>query len=251
VLAGPEPGDPYLPPPTQQHSYLDEVGRDPGTLHIGVVTSLPFAETDPDCVAAVEAAAATLSSLGHRVARGHPEAMDRNDYMYDFIRVIRVSLVTELAMFEAGLGRRFTGDDVEEGTWINCERGSKVSGPDYVSSRDRLHVFTRNMLSWWHDGNDLLLTPTVAIPPPPVGYLVDGDERTLTGRLAGVTPFLPQFNVTGQPAITLPLGASTGGLPIGVQLVAAPGREDLLIRVASQLEQVVPWIDRRPAVWIE
>ena len=102
------------------------------------------------------------------------------------------------------------------------------------------------------DGFDLLLTPTLGVVPPPVGYLVEGDERTLTKRLAKVTPYLPQFNVTGQPAISVPLGTPEGmspeGLPIGVQLVAAPGREDVLLRIAAQMEQAAPWSHRRPAV---
>lgn len=254
VLAGPEPGDPYRPLSTSR-PYVDEVGVDPGSLRIGLVTELPYASTDPACVAATEAAATVLEGIGHTVAPGHPEPMNRLDYMYDFIRVIRVSLVTELAMFEAQLGRRFTEDDVEEGTWINYSRGARVSGPDYVSSRERLHQFTREMVSWWDEGDgeghDLLLTPTVAIPPPPIGYLVDGEERELTSRLAGVTPFLPQFNVTGQPAISVPLGMSPDGLPIGVQLVAAPGREDVLIQVAAQLEHASPWTERRPVVSAE
>jgi amidase len=104
------------------------------------------------------------------------------------------------------------------------------------------------MLSWWSAGMDVLVTPTVGTPPPPLGHLVDGPERELVRRLAAVTPFVTQFNVTGQPAISLPLHRSADGLPIGVQLVAAPGREDLLLRVAAQLEEAAPWAEDRPQV---
>ena len=259
VLAGPEPGDPYVPThPAPAAGYVSEVGQDPGKLRIGVSSTLPFAETDPLCTQAAEVAAGILDSLGHRVEAGLPEPMASNDYMYDYIRVIRTSATATLRSYEGVLGRPWTEDDVEPVAWINYQRGAKISAPDYMDSRERLHDFTRRMVSWWNaepgngDGFDLLLTPTLGVIPPRVGYLVEGDERTLTRRLARVTPYLPQFNVTGQPAISIPLGASEGmspeGLPIGVQLVAAPGREDVLLRVAAQLEQAAPWSHRRPAV---
>jgi len=255
VLAGPEAGDPHLAPPFAG-SWLDALAETPPPMRIAVCSALPYAEIAPECVEAVDGAAAVLESLGHGVEVGHPEAMDRLDYMYDYIRVIRVSLAAEMAELVKVLGRDWSADDVEEGTWINYQRGRKVSGPDYVASRDRLHAFTRAMVSWWGSadeggsGFDLLLTPTLGTPPPPVGHLVAGaDERELTRRLAEVTPFMPQFNVTGQPAISVPLHQSDDGLPIGVQLVAAPGREDLLLQISAQLEKATPWIDRTPPVF--
>ena len=215
VLAGPEPGDPHwVPPPAR--SYRALAGEPPPRLRIGLCTALPYTETAPGCAAAAREAADLLSDLGHRVERAHPEPMNRLDYMYDYIRVIRVSLVTELRMFEAGLGRPWRAEDVEEGTWINYQRGLKVSGADVFESRERLHRFTREMLAWWHQGFDLLLTSTLATEVPRVGHLVEGDERLLTRRLAAVTPFLPQFNVTGQPAISVPMAAGDNGVPIGV-----------------------------------
>lgn len=246
VLAGPEPGDPSLAPPLAR-ALLDEVGADPGRLGIGACDELPHATTAPACRDAVRAAADLLASLGHVVEPGRPEAMASNDFMYDYIRVIRASLVAEMRDLEAVIGRRWAPDDVEAGTWVNHERGLKISAPDYLASRERLHAFTRAMLTWW-EGHDLLLTPTVGIAPPPLGHLVDGDERELVRRLAAVTPFVTQFNVTGQPAISLPLHRDAGGVPIGVQLVAAPGREDLLVRVASQLEAAAPGEHHRPVI---
>ena len=259
VLAGPEPGDPYVPAhPAPVHGYVAEVGQEPGQLRIGVAGTIPFEDTDPLCTQAVEAAAGLLDQLGHRVEPGLPEAMATNDYMYDYVRIMRASATATLRSLEGALGRPWTEDDVEPVAWINYQRGTKISAPDLLASRERLHVFTRKLVSWWNsepgegDGFDLLLTPTLGVVPPPVGYLVEGDERTLTKRLAKVTPYLPQFNVSGQPAISVPLGASEGmspdGLPIGVQLVAAPGREDVLLRVAAQMEQAAPWADRRPPV---
>ncbi|MPY95684.1 MAG: amidase, partial [Acidimicrobiia bacterium] len=212
----------------------------------GVCDELPYATTDPACQEAARAAADLLASLGHEVDQGHPEPMDRLDFMYDYIRVIRASLVAEMRDLVPAIGRPWAADDVEDGTWVNYQRGLKISAPDYLASRERLHAFTRAMLAWWQGGHDILVTPTVATPPPALGHLVEGDERELTRRLAAVTPFVPQFNVTGQPAISLPLHWDDDGLPIGVQLVAAPGREDLLVRLASQLEAAAPWHHRQP-----
>jgi amidase len=99
-------------------------------------------------------------------------------------------------------------------------------------------------------GFDLLLTPTIAEPPPTLGQFDSPADNPLAGlfRAAGLVPFTPPFNVTGQPGISLPLHWNSDGLPIGVQLVAPYGREDMLIQAAGQLEQAQPWADRRPPV---
>ena len=259
VLAGPEPGDPYVPAhPSPVGGYAAEVGADPGQLRIGVSSTIPFEDTDPLCTQAAEAAASLLDGLGHRVQPALPEAMATNDYMYDYVRIMRASATATLRSYEGVLGRPWAEGDVEPVAWINYQRGTKISGADILASRERLHQFTRRLVQWWNPrpgrggGFDLLLTPTLGMVPPPVGYLVEGDERTLTRRLAKVTPYLPQFNVSGQPAISVPLGTPEGvspeGLPVGVQLVAAPGREDILLRVAAQMEQAAPWSQRRPPV---
>jgi amidase len=247
VLAGPEPGDPY-PAPHHGGRWVDEVRPEPGSLRIGLCDELPFQPAHPACREAVRRTGELLDSLGHVVHRGQPAAMESNDFMYDYIRVIRASLAMALDGLTAVLGRSWRADDMEPGTWINHQRGLKIGAPDYLAARERLHAFTRRVVSWW-DGNDILLTPTVGTPPPPVGHLVDGDERELVRRLAQVTPFVTLFNVTGQPAISLPLHWSDDGLPIGVQLVAAPGREDVLLRLAAQLEAAAPWDHRRPEVF--
>ncbi|MCY3893125.1 MAG: amidase [Acidimicrobiaceae bacterium] len=259
VLAGPEPGDPYVPAhPAPANRYVAEVGQDSGQLRIGVSSTISFEDTDPFCTQAAEAAASLLDGLGHCVEQALPEAMATNDYMYDYVRIMRASATATMRSFESVLGRPWGEDDMEPVAWINYQRGAKISGADILASRERLHLFTRRLVQWWNpqpgtgDGFDLLLTPTLGLVPPPVGYLVEGDERTLVRRLAKVTPYLPQFNVSGQPAISVPLGTPEGmspeGLPIGVQLVAAPGREDVLLRVAAQMEQAAPWSGRRPPV---
>ena len=105
------------------------------------------------------------------------------------------------------------------------------------------------MAEWWAGGFDVLVTPTVNGPPPRLGFLdADGDLKASAQRVREFMPYTPQLNVTGQPAISLPLHTSDTGLPMGVQLVGAYGREDVLLRLAAQLEQAAPWADRRPAV---
>jgi amidase len=125
-----------------------------------------------------------------------------------------------------------------------------VTGTEYLAAVEVLNRYTRKVAAWWAGGFDLLVTPTIPEPPPPIGELVPDPREPLKGfqRSGALTAFTMPFNVTGQPAISLPLHWSPQGLPIGVQLVAAFGREDLLLRVAAQLEEAVRWSERRPAV---
>jgi amidase len=246
VLVGWEPGDPHQAT-AHVGTWLGEVGVDPGQLRVRLCDSLPFASTDPECQLAVSEAGELLASLGHHVDVDHPAGMDTMDFMYDYVRVIRASAAAGLDALAEAFGRPVTADDVEEGTWITAQRGRKISAPDYVASLARIHTFSRSIVAWWHDV-DLLVTPTVARIPPPVGHLVEGDLKQRTSRLAEITPFVTLFNVTGQPAISLPLHWTPDGVPIGVQLVSAPDREDVLLRVAAQLEAAAPWIDREPVL---
>jgi amidase len=135
-------------------------------------------------------------------------------------------------------------------TWALAELGRSYTAAEYLSSREWLHVWTRRAAEWWEQGFDLLLTPTIADPPPPLRSFDSPPENPLQGlfRAASLVPFTPAFNVTGQPAISLPLHWNGDGLPIGVQLVAAYGREDALIRVAAQCEAAQPWASRRPPI---
>jgi amidase len=132
--------------------------------------------------------------------------------------------------------------------WAVTEIGRGISATQYLAAVEAMHQFSRRVASWWERGFDLLLTPTIPEPPPPLGELVPDPAQPIQGfmRSGALTPFMIPFNMTGQPAVSLPLHQSAAGLPIGVQLVAGSGREDLLIRIASQLEQAAPWSGRRP-----
>jgi amidase len=148
------------------------------------------------------------------------------------------------------VGKEITEADVEPLTWALAESGRAVTGAQFREAVRVMEETGRASAAWWTDGFDLLLTPTLGEPPLPLGTLDPAPENPLRGyiRAGEFVPFTVQFNVNGQPGISLPLYWNEKGLPIGSQLVAAYGREDLLLRVAAQLEQARPWSERRPPV---
>ncbi|HEX5616345.1 MAG TPA: amidase [Acidimicrobiia bacterium] len=252
AIAGSDPGDPFqVPPPAV--AYASEVGAAPGSLRIGLMTKAPagLVEIDDECVAAADDAARLLESLGHTVEVASPPALDEGDLLGNFSNVMTGSLVADLAEVAQLAGRDVTPDDVEPLTWMQYEMGRAVGAGDYIRSIAALHAWSRRIISWWTDDRfDLLLTPTCGEPPPVLGDVVGTAENPLHGfgRATVFAIFTAPFNVTGQPAASVPLYWSASGLPIGVQLVGAPLREDVLFRVAAQLEEARPWIDRRPPV---
>jgi amidase len=126
-----------------------------------------------------------------------------------------------------------------------------VPAATFAAALDSLALIRRRICAWFDGPYDLLLTPTVPEVAPTLGQFGSTAEDPSTGllRSAAIVPFTIPYNVSGQPAISVPAAVSPDGLPIGVQLVADWGHEDLLLQVASQLEQILPWADRRPAVW--
>ncbi len=249
AVHGPATGDPYAAP-APSGPFAAEVGRDPGRLRIGTASAMAGVEAQPECVAAVEAAGRALESLGHQVEASQPEVADE-EFSARFVTMWAAGCAWSLDYWVRTVGADLEPGDVEPLTAALVEMGRSVSAPEWLHAREWLQVASRRMLSWWDDdGHDLLLTPTIAEVPPELGSFDGGPDEPLFGliRAAGLVPFTPAFNVTGQPAISLPLHWSDGGLPIGVQLVAAAGREDLLLRVAAQLEEALPWADRCPPV---
>lgn len=249
VAAGPEPGDAIIAP-APARAYADEVGAHPGRLRVGIATSLGGNETHPDCIEATEHAGRLLESLGHHVEPDHPDDLDDRANGVAFMAVWMTNAAAALETWGTMVGREVTEADVEPLTWAQVEQGRTLSAIQYLDALNQMQAFTRRIAQWWHDRFDLLLTPTVAHAPPPLGELPPRGDNPLAdyGRVVAFVPFTPAFNVTGQPAVSLPLGTSGEGLPLGVQLVAAYGREDVLIRVASQLEAAAPWAGRRPPV---
>lgn len=250
AVHGPSTGDPYAAPaPTRP--YREEVGFAPGVLRIGLRTSSPSGDVHPECVQAAEATGRLLESLGHHVEVSGPAAFDDAAYTEHFLNTWAAGAAWNLDHWSQRTGQPVGPDDTEPLTWALAELGRAVTAPAWLSARAWLQHNSRQALAWWDDdGFDLLLTPTIAEPPPPLGSFDSPEDNPLLGmfRAATLVPFTPPINVTGQPAISLPLHQSTDGLPIGVQLVAAAGREDVLLRVAAQLEQALPWAARQPQV---
>ena len=251
AVHGNQPGDLYrLPPPTRP--FAEELGRDPGALRVGLLTAMPGGTTHPEAVAAAEGAARLLAALGHSVEPSGPEALFEEERAWQGLVFGPVEY--RLCLRELGrmLGRPAVEEDVEPYLWTVADvHGPSVSPEEYLEAAAAQQAWAVRVSAWFASGYDLLLTPTVPEPPPLLSHL-DGavlEPYTLLERMAPHLAFTEPFNVTGHPAISLPLHWTADGLPMGVQLVARLGSEDLLFRVAAQLEAVAPWAGRRPAVF--
>jgi amidase len=253
AIAGPRPGDPYAAAPPAR-PYAEELGTDPGPLRIGVLADrapAALVDVDPVCAAAAADARALLTSCGHTVADAYPEPLDDLALLVHFSTVLAASTAFDLRRLGTMAGREVTPDDVEPLTWAQAELGRAVTAEAYLDAVESLRAWSRRVARWWEADDadfDLLLTPTMAKPPAKLGEIQGADPE---GGLIAAMPyavFTVPFNVTGQPAMSVPLHWHDG-LPIGVQLVAATGREDLLFRVAAQLETARPWSDRHPPVF--
>lgn len=248
AVRGPGVGDTVIAP-APMRPYADEVGAEPGRLRIGVLDHRPSGEAvHPDCAAAARAAGSALESLGHVVEAAFPAALADASAGRRFAALWSTNMGTAIARVEEALGRPVTATDVEPMNWAQAQFARAVSGVDYALALAASAAHRRAIQQWWADGWDLLVTPTLAEPPTVLGEFDNDDAQPMAPmiRAGTLVAFTPAFNTSGQPAISLPLHWTADGLPIGVQLVAAYGREDMLIRVASQLEQSLPWAHRRP-----
>jgi amidase len=251
-LQGYMTGDWYSAP-APAGSYRKEVGAEPGKLRIGLRRESPshIAHVDSECIAAVEDAAALLESLGHSVEDAAPAALDEGTILETFTPILLASCRADLNDLAEKAGRPLTADDVEPLTWGYAEAAKEIDAASYIGALAKMHAWNRRMASWWlDDGFDLLLTPTMAEPPPALGELSDMSDggAHAAARALPFAVFTAPFNITGQPAMSVPLYVAASGLPIGVQLVAAPFREDVLFRLAAQLETARPWKDRVPPI---
>ncbi len=247
AVAGAGPGDPYTAPPPAR-PFRDEVGAAPGRLRIGLRTrTRDGRESAPDCVAAVARAGALLESLGHHVeAVDFPELDEPIDG--EFGTVMIVAIARDLARWTARTGAEITADDVEPGNLFLAEMGATVTGVAYAGAIERMQSWSRGVAAWW-EHHDLLVTPMSPEPPVHLGELAPTSaDPAVSDRMASLVTFAIPFDVTGQPAISLPLHWTDADLPIGVQLAAAYGREDVLLRVSAQLEEAAPWRDRHPPI---
>ncbi|MDE2357591.1 MAG: amidase, partial [Alphaproteobacteria bacterium] len=243
IVSRPQPGDPYWAPPPER-PFIEEVGRDPGRLKIAFTTeAIAGDQLDPDCKAAVLAAARLCESLGH--------AVEEVTLGWDYAPVQEAGGVVIAASIAALLenearrrGAEIARGEVEDMTLLMQARGKAVSGARYIQAMQTAHAFGRLAARAFEDF-DVLLTSTLGRPPVEIGFLRGGDPARYMDRLLSFMPNTQPFNVSGQPAMTLPLHMSSEGLPVGVQVVGQGAGEGALFRLAAQLESAAPWAGRR------
>ena len=253
-VMGSTPGDPYAAPPIAG-ALADELTAAPRPLRIGLRTAPPGRqyETHADCVEAARATAKLLESLGHGVEEVELSEFDAEDITPTFMVRWGGGTAWNLDYWSRRTGRTITEDDVEPLTWALAQLGRQYTVADFLSAVERHQKLAWEMAAWHESGFDLLLTPTTAEPAPPLGQFTSPDGQPLMPiiRATPFAAFTAGLNMTGAPAISLPLHWNADGVPVGSQLVAPYGREDILVRVAAQLEQAQPWAERTPPVFAE
>ncbi len=244
---GPGVGDTVIAP-APRRPYREEVGADPGRLRIGVCRSLRRFPIDPECLAAVDAAAALLESLGHHVEEAEPVVLQDETLPSAFGAMWAAQTRAGIRAAAQWLGREIGPGDVEPLTWALAERAKDATADEYAIALAAASTYRRGVQQWWADGWDILLSPTMPALPAPLGQMAQNPDSPFTpfAVAAVFAAFTAPFNTTGQPAISLPLHMTAGGVPVGIQLAGGYGREDVLVRLAAQLETAAPWADRHP-----
>jgi amidase len=242
ALAVPMPGDPYWATPLPAgETFLDYAGRDPGKLRIGRYAATASGTVpDPACVAAWDDVSALLGSLGHEVADIDLPFSQDIAHCFNTVWGVR-ALDTELDPADEELLRPVTR------AWR--EYGRTITGARYAAAVTAMQVAARRSIVATAD-YDIVLTPTLGLPPQPVEYFAeDGEPLDNLRRQGSFTPFTGVYNMTGQPAVSLPLHWTADGVPVGVSLVGRPAGEGALISLSTQLEAARPWAGRTPACW--
>ncbi|MFE2474502.1 amidase family protein [Streptomyces sp. NPDC059389] len=254
LIQGPETGDPYFAQ-RPRRPYLEEVTREPGRLRVGLVTTPGSGRAvEPAVTGATLAAARLLESLGHRVDVTTVElGVSWEEFVLANARLWCANLVQWIDGFAEAFGRPVDESTVEPEMLASYAWGLTVSGAEFVRALDVRNRVARSIGAQF-EARDLLLTPT--LPELPVALNTYGrgaegaDGRGWVEHLFHRSPFTAAFNVAGTPAMSVPLASDPAtGMPIGVQFAAGYGREDLLFRLAAQLEKAEPWAERKPAVW--
>ena len=242
---GAGPGDPYVAP-LPARPYLEETGTKPGRLKIAWTAKAPNgAKVDPECLRLLAETVKLCTELGHHVEERDPE-IEGAAIVPTFLTLAAANTVVNLSSHPTA-GRPAREGEVERITWLTAKMGEKISAADYVRATQTAHRLGRQMAAF-HSDWDVLLTPGLASPAVKLGWLdmMMDDLDEYWRRVFDFSPFTVWFNLTGQPGLMLPLGQSTGGLPLAVQLVGRYGDEATLIRLGSQLEAAQPWIGRKP-----
>jgi amidase len=255
ATAGPSAGDPYHAPKPAR-SFLEEASRDPGKLRIGYLNSLPpgwhqTTEPHPDCVAGVEATEKLCASLGHDVELADPNAFAHDNVPGVFGPHFSAFVGFVVKYWEREIGRSFARNDMEDATWDWYQAALNTNSVEFLVAVEQAQQLTRRIANWYEQGNyDLLLTPTLSVPPVKIGAFEPNPDKPgqwLIDILSFVA-FTYVYNLSGQPAATVPTHWNAQGLPVGMQFVGKYGDEATLIQIAAQLEKAQPWIDRRPQI---
>jgi amidase len=243
VASGPAVGDAFVIAPNAR-PYVDEIGRDPGALRIAIDTRTPSGEdVHPDHAAAVQRTASTLRDLGHTVVDARPAFPF--DAILDALRTLfGITTSAQVDARLAELGRPLDDADLEPFTFMIYASAKGLTGEDLHEAYASLERSAREVGAFFVD-HDVLVTPTVAQPAPELGLLDVTNLEAMSSRAGKYAAMTGPYNVTGQPALSLPLATDGDGMPVGVQFVGAFGREDVLLRLGSQIEQAVPW-DTKP-----
>jgi amidase/6-aminohexanoate-cyclic-dimer hydrolase len=245
---GPEPGDLYAAPPPSE-PYLAAMARDPGRLKVALVThTAAGAPAHPEVVAAVEATARLMERRGHAI---EPFALPFDDEKAhaDFWLVLAANTAAAIDARARALGRGPERDELEPITWAFIEEARRVSGAEYAAALQRCHMLCR-AIGRVFEGYDLIISPVFAAPPGPIGAfsMQNPSAHAYCEEARLGMPFTWWFNIGGCPAASVPMGWSSEGTPIGVQVAAAFGRDDLVLQVSRQLEEDQPWFGRVPSL---
>ena len=245
ATAGPAPGDPYFAPPPDR-PFLDEVSTDPGKMRIAFsYGGATGAECDGEHRRVLDETLNVLVNLGHDVEEADPPIV--NDEMQDVFRTLMASNAAQTIRLHPTKGRLPQEGEVERVVAATAAKGEAVSGYDVFLAQGQMHAVGRRMATF-HETYDVLMTPGLGHMPARLGWLdmmmEDADEYW--DRVAAFSPYTVWFNLTGQPAISLPVGATAEGFPVSVQVVARFADEASLFRLSGQLETAMPWRDRRP-----
>ncbi|WP_063726774.1 amidase [Streptomyces sp. RTd22] len=248
AVSGGAPGGRGGPPPLPPGGLAALVGREPGRLRVGVLAHAP--DHAPQVVDAVRDAvldtARILERLGHRVEEAHPAPMLDPRCLTAFFDALSVTAAQSVEALTRELGEGPGPGDLDPVTRFWVRRGREITGLELADALAWQNGLRAGMARWWQEF-DLLLSPVFATPPLPVGW--PWREQDGLRKSVDVLTFTAPFNTTGQPAIAVPAALTESGTPIGIQLAAAYGREDLLVRVAAQLEAERPWASHRPPVF--
>jgi amidase len=249
AIARPWPGDPYQAPPPAR-PLVDELRSAASPLRIGLCTNVPNpgGATDPACVYAAELTARVLQEAGHQVEESAPVALGAPGARRVHARLVAMGAARDLARLGDAVGRAIDPSKLEPINRRRVEYARRRSALEHLGDVEAMQAHARVLAQWWTTGFDVLLTPTLPHLPPRIGELGPDAGQEAVALTGEYVAFVYPWNMTGQPAISLPIHCSEGGLPVGVQLVAAYGREDMLIRLAAALEEALPWAGRRPPV---